>query len=346
MENGIPRDLFTKRLKRISQQNESQDFSEYLKSFPQIINKSRDENYFDKNADNLSSKKKRDRRLKDMKDERNYICGCGKSYLSYAALYTHAKTKHEGVFPDGTTNLQKKNNDIKSKGDWNIDHINCEYEKTYRFNQSFREFIKRIEGRIYENSRHQDLIEEFPCEIFLNESYYKDILFNIEKIRLEMLKTYGSNFLKQIDIIILEINNTRNLNCNQILAIFLIYIFRFISTKLYKELIFLIICYRDLLNKKGWEKYLEMNQEEDINTDEEFCEVQGAEIIPDFSNIFVMDYFFWYIEENNIVRNNKEFHFLGFDCEKLLNLMLIIENFCKWLHVHKFTSATVEIYKD
>lgn len=53
------------------------------------------------------SKKKRERRSKEEADERNYICGCGKSYLSYAALYTHAKTKHDGIFPDGTTNLQK-----------------------------------------------------------------------------------------------------------------------------------------------------------------------------------------------------------------------------------------------
>ena len=56
---------------------------------------------------NSKSKKKRERRSKEEADERNYICGCGKSYLSYAALYTHAKTKHEGIFPDGTTNLQK-----------------------------------------------------------------------------------------------------------------------------------------------------------------------------------------------------------------------------------------------
>ena len=30
------------------------------------------------------------------KDEqgRDYICGCGKKYLSYPALYTHIKTKH------------------------------------------------------------------------------------------------------------------------------------------------------------------------------------------------------------------------------------------------------------
>ena len=53
-------------------------------------------------------KKKRERRSKDDNYEWNYICGCGKSYLSYAALYTHAKTKHNSTFPEGTTTLHKK----------------------------------------------------------------------------------------------------------------------------------------------------------------------------------------------------------------------------------------------
>jgi hypothetical protein len=30
------------------------------------------------------------------------MCGCGKRYLSYPALYTHIKTKHEGRQPEGT----------------------------------------------------------------------------------------------------------------------------------------------------------------------------------------------------------------------------------------------------
>lgn len=34
--------------------------------------------------------------------ERNYFCGCAKSYLSYPALYTHVKNKHDGVFPVGS----------------------------------------------------------------------------------------------------------------------------------------------------------------------------------------------------------------------------------------------------
>lgn len=45
---------------------------------------------------------KQKRRSKTDQKNRNYTCGCGKSYLSYPALYTHIKTKHSGVYPEGT----------------------------------------------------------------------------------------------------------------------------------------------------------------------------------------------------------------------------------------------------
>lgn len=59
----------------------------------------------------------RKRRSKHDNSQRNYICGCGKSYLSYAALYTHAKTKHNGEFPEGTTTLSKKKQGRPKKED-------------------------------------------------------------------------------------------------------------------------------------------------------------------------------------------------------------------------------------
>lgn len=55
-----------------------------------------------------------------------------------------------------------------------------------------------------------------------------------------------------MDIILFEINNQKNLNANQIIVLFLIYIFRFVSTEFYKELTFFVISYRDLLNLRGW----------------------------------------------------------------------------------------------
>ena len=42
------------------------------------------------------------RRSKKDKVNRDYICGCGKTYLSYPALYTHIKNKHNQMAPKGT----------------------------------------------------------------------------------------------------------------------------------------------------------------------------------------------------------------------------------------------------
>ena len=54
------------------------------------------------------------RRTRNDPDSRNYTCGCGKSYLSYAALYTHIKTKHDGMQPTGT--LQPNTNGKSGRG--------------------------------------------------------------------------------------------------------------------------------------------------------------------------------------------------------------------------------------
>jgi len=55
-------------------------------------------------ADQMKPKQKR--RSKNEVNGRDYICGCGKTYLSYPALYTHIKTKHNGQNPCGTQQLQ------------------------------------------------------------------------------------------------------------------------------------------------------------------------------------------------------------------------------------------------
>ena len=49
------------------------------------------------------------RRSKNDQNGRSYKCGCGKMYLSYPALYTHIKTKHDMVQPQGTYGPQFRN---------------------------------------------------------------------------------------------------------------------------------------------------------------------------------------------------------------------------------------------
>lgn len=50
----------------------------------------------DRYNNDKSEELKRKRRTRNDEDGRNFSCNCGKSYLSYPALYTHIKTKHNG----------------------------------------------------------------------------------------------------------------------------------------------------------------------------------------------------------------------------------------------------------
>ena len=45
---------------------------------------------------NLELAKKKRRKGNETQQERNYKCFCGKTYLSYPALYLHKKLKHSG----------------------------------------------------------------------------------------------------------------------------------------------------------------------------------------------------------------------------------------------------------
>lgn len=47
------------------------------------------------------------RRQRTSEGIRYHVCGCGKEYLSYPALYTHVKIKHGGQFPPGSITRKK-----------------------------------------------------------------------------------------------------------------------------------------------------------------------------------------------------------------------------------------------
>lgn len=329
-------------------QSDSDDYSDVDDRISQTNNElESQQNTYNINHMNEKSMKKRERRSKDDNYDRNYICGCGKSYLSYAALYTHAKTKHEGVFPEGTTTLHKKKQGRPKKDEWCAMRINSEYQKIYDFNKDFVHYLEMIPGAKEEKEENnRNFIECFPCDMFTSQKYYEKIFLNMEQIRKELMDSYGNNFLTQLDIIIFEISNIRRLNCNEIFALFLIFIFRFVTKSFYRELVFFVIGYRLLMNEWGWKKCAELDYGGSIDTDQEFCEAQGTEFVPDFANMFIMDYFTPLVQSNSVLKDPSQLEFMGLESIKLLRVILLIKHFCNWLNINKFSSAKIDIFKD
>jgi hypothetical protein len=67
-----------------------------------IYNKLVYNNMSEDKIDHQDDLKGASRRSRKDEQGRDYVCGCGKKYLSYPALYTHIKTKHDGHQPEGT----------------------------------------------------------------------------------------------------------------------------------------------------------------------------------------------------------------------------------------------------
>ena len=68
-----------------------------------------------KNVKNSEAKEEKSRKTRSYQEGREFICGaCKSGYLSYPALYTHIKTKHNGIYPEGT--IRGKNNNNKKRG--------------------------------------------------------------------------------------------------------------------------------------------------------------------------------------------------------------------------------------
>lgn len=49
-----------------------------------------------------------------------------------------------------------------------------------------------------------------------------------------------------------DIKNLKKLNCNEVFALFLVYVFRFVSENFFKDLVFFIVCFRIMMNERGW----------------------------------------------------------------------------------------------
>lgn len=68
---------------------------------------SEEESYISYDSQDNQKGEKKKRRPRSAAGSRNYLCGCGKAYLSYPALYTHVKNKHTGIFPQGSVAKRK-----------------------------------------------------------------------------------------------------------------------------------------------------------------------------------------------------------------------------------------------
>ena len=176
------------------------DDEEMIKEGDENENNNNDEK--EKNEDEKDMRKPGEKQKRRSKNEcygRDYKCGCGKEYLSYPALYTHIKTKHDGKTPEGTNANQIQNG--KGRG---------RPRKNFLTNEEVIIRRKRENNRRYNENQSNELKD------FLNHKNCSFDYFKKGELQFKMIyNTFGLLNSKEIQKIKKsETNNNNNINEN------------------------------------------------------------------------------------------------------------------------------------
>lgn len=295
------------------------------------------------NPSTVISKHKRRRRA-DVAN-RNYTCGCGKSYLSYPALYTHLKQKHNGKQPLGTklpSSLRGRrprphssNSEIKDERNLENNSDSFNEEKLDDFLEylgKFADFIKCSQKKDVKflNEKEDERIDplkDFPLDLLKNHEDYM-IIYN----NLVVLDKNPEEFSLLID----RETSLRPLSINKIFALFLHKISKYLTKEAYNEMCLFIVVFRRTLNGVGWK----LRGKE--NSIEEFCEVNTGDSILQGSNELITNFLPSFVEE----MGSYKLVLLGSSEEKIKNVIYMTQYFGNWLFNNYFTVLKLEINYD
>ncbi|CAD8141314.1 unnamed protein product [Paramecium octaurelia] len=316
----------------------------------------------------------RARRRRNDQSSRDYTCGCGKSYLSYPALYTHLKQKHQGSPPQGTTQPNNMNpkanrgrpkrldeNDLKEgKSDDERSISNNEPDETIEQVLLFLDSIGNFRSGVkYEKEEEKQgyLLNCFPKDYFNNSLDYSAIYNNIKDITNERVKNPDQDPLTKEEID--KDKNIKKTQINKILAYFLVAIGPLLNEDAYKEMATFIVLFSIALNETGYQalQNYEQEQYQQGDTDKKpqslvkqdqnlnaYCEEQNGEHILLITNEFILS--FLPLNFPKLGNIEKTFRIFGSPDEKLKNAVYVTQHLSYWLYAMKFTNSRLALYTD
>ena len=283
------------------------------------VNSAQEEkNLSNENSDENDETKKKQvkRRSKREAEGRNYVCKmCSKSYLSYPALYTHYKQKHNTNNSSGRGRGRPKKEVNEGENEKNnFNPINSTY------------FAK--EGRAGKTSLEteiNDCIENAFKELYIPEKrtvienrgikFYMGLeehpfLLKFKNDPHDINKTGEEQQIA--DLVFIEYLNKMSTHCNP---------------EYYTKLIKFVTLFREHSN------LINAHNESTNEDNKPYTEVKSAEDVPDTSNEFITDFL-------NPEENGND---LGFTKEEAIDLT---QNLCYWMYENNFTCSKLSLIRD
>ena len=318
-----------------NQENQDLNFTQNNLSSPTPVMDPQDnEMSLENNANNLNSaqeqknssnenseeneenkKKKGTRRSKRESEGRNYVCKmCSKSYLSYPALYTHYKQKHNTNNSSGRGRGRPKKETNEGENEKN------NYNPT---NNTY--FMK--EERTGKTSSETEINE---CIDAAFKQLYDPDPVKRKRIDSRGIKFYGSieehPFLNKFKMDNHDINKTgdEHQKADSVFIEYLNKMSAFCNPNYFTKLIKFVTLFREHSNLINSSKLKEDEQ------NKVYTEIKDAEDVPDSSNEFITDF----------INPEEKSNDLGFNKEECIDLT---QNLCHWMYENNYTCSKLSL---
>ena len=270
-------------------------------------------NKVEENSEKKSQKQSK-RRSKSEVEGRTFECKlCNKSYLSYPALYTHYKLKHNTNNSSGRGRGRPKkeqNENEVEKSKYNPINLTF-FSKEDRTGKTDKNEINDCISVVY----HELYGDEYKSRNDLREMTYYD---SVNK------HPFLGKFLEDEHDIHKNVVNEHEVT-DRVLMDYLNKMSSFCNKEYYQKLIKFVTLFREHVNKFNKAKV-----DKEKYPDKDYTEVTDAEDVPDSSNEFITDFLHPEGNENDF----------GFTKDESIDLT---QNLCYWMYENNFTCSKLSI---
>ena len=262
------------------------------------------------------------------------MCGCRKAYLSYPALYTHVKNKHDGVFPIGSYAKRKIPKLYEEETD------NVFVPNVDKFYSEFQEFVGQVSCA--EGKNRPPMTKELIDKIIPSNLPSIENEINGLKAGLKVLGSFEADPEKFQSV-------KHNMSIYQIMAFYLQTIYKYCSEGFFREYFLLVGMILKSLNDKGEmfsekEEKKKQSMRNDDTNQKQFCDGVNIQVASEILNLFIAEMFPNLLK--SFKNSNVHFEFLGFEDEHIKNLIVMTKFMANWLFNQEFTDYRLEINVD
>ena len=261
------------------------------------------------------SEEKRKRRTKNDNIGRTFICkSCGKSYLSYPALYTHCKQKHNTCNTSGRgRGRPKKENGESFAERLKYNPLDASYflKDNRRGTTNFEDFEKSI-------------VDAFHI-LYSRNNFDRNLNKDMKNYNKIQEHPFLGKFLLDKHDVNIKIDDEKEIS-DKVFMDYLNKMSLHVNPNYFTTLIIFVTLFREFVNITELKK--KNIKENNFNNDVEYTSVNSAEDVPDLSNEFI----------NEFLETDKKL--FDFNKEDSIDLT---QNFCHWMYENNFTSSKLTL---